>query len=50
MEFYSVTLSHSRNKERKGNLKLKCSWCAPCWGVNKVILTWQRPLWEGDKE
>jgi hypothetical protein len=25
MEFYSVTLSHSRNKERKGNLKLKCS-------------------------
>jgi hypothetical protein len=35
---------HGRNRERKGNLKLECG------GVNKVILNWQRPLWEGDQE
>jgi hypothetical protein len=31
----------------KGNLKLECGWCTPCWGVNKVILNWQKPLWGG---
>jgi hypothetical protein len=39
-----------RNRERKGNLKLGCGRCAHCSGVNIVILNWQRPLWEGDKE
>jgi hypothetical protein len=34
----------------KGNLKLQCGSYAHCKGVNKVILNWQRPLWEGDHE
>jgi hypothetical protein len=41
---------HERNRERKGNLKLECGWCAPSWGANKVVISWQRPLWEGDQE
>jgi hypothetical protein len=24
--------------------------CVHCRGANKVILNWQRPLWEGDQE
>jgi hypothetical protein len=38
---------HGRNKEREGNLKFECSWCAYCIGANTVILNWSRPLWEG---
>jgi hypothetical protein len=41
---------HGRNREREGNLKFECGWCAHCWGVNKVILNEQRPLWEGDQK
>jgi hypothetical protein len=41
---------HGRYREREGNLKLECGWCAYCRGVNKVILNWQRPLWEEDQE
>jgi hypothetical protein len=41
---------HRRNREREGNPKLECGWCANCRGVNIVILNWQRPLWEGDQE
>jgi hypothetical protein len=39
--------AHGRNREREGNLKLGCGWCAHCRRVNKVILNWLRPLWEG---
>jgi hypothetical protein len=42
--------THRRNQEREENLKLECGCCAYCRGVNKVILNWQRPLWEGDQE
>jgi hypothetical protein len=38
---------HRRNREREEILKLEC---AHCRGMNKVILNWQRPLWEGDQE
>jgi hypothetical protein len=41
---------YRRNREREGNLKLESVWCAHCRGVNKVILNWQRPLWESDWE
>jgi hypothetical protein len=37
-------------KGKIGNLKLESVWCAHCRGENKVILNWQRPLWEGDRE
>jgi hypothetical protein len=33
-----------------GNPKLESVICAHCRGANKVILNWQRPLWEGDLE
>jgi hypothetical protein len=39
-----------RNREREGNLKLECGLCAHYKGVNKVILNWQSPLWEGDQK
>jgi hypothetical protein len=39
-----------RDKEREGSVKLECGWCAQCRGANKVILNWQRPLWQGDQE
>jgi hypothetical protein len=32
------------------NLKLESVWCVHCREVKKVILNWQRPLWEGDQE
>jgi hypothetical protein len=38
------------NREREGNPKLECDWCAHYRGANIVILNWQRPLWEGDQE
>jgi hypothetical protein len=38
------------NKERERDLKLECGWCVLCRGVIKVILNWQRALWEGDWE
>jgi hypothetical protein len=41
---------HGRNREREGNLKLECGWCAHYRRVNIVILNWQRPLWEGDQQ
>jgi hypothetical protein len=41
---------HGRNREREGNVKLGCGWCAHCIGVNIVILNSQRPVWEGDQE
>jgi hypothetical protein len=41
---------HGRNREREGNLKLECGWCAHCREANKVILNWQRPLWDRDQE
>jgi hypothetical protein len=37
---------HRKNRERKGNLKLECGWCAHCRGANIVILNWQKPLWK----
>jgi hypothetical protein len=43
-------MAHGRTREREGNLKLQCGWCAHCRGANKVILNCQRPLWEGDQE
>jgi hypothetical protein len=33
-------------EKKEGNLKLECGWCAHYRAVNKVILTWQRPVWE----
>jgi hypothetical protein len=42
--------TYRRNREREGNLKLESSWCAHCKITNKVILSWQRPLWESDQE
>jgi hypothetical protein len=33
-----------------GNSKHESVWCAHCRGVHIVILNWQRPLWEGDRE
>jgi hypothetical protein len=39
---------HGRNREREGNLKLKCGECAHCRGANIVLLNWQRPLWKGN--
>jgi hypothetical protein len=39
-----------RNREREENLKLESVSCAHCRGANKVILNWQRPLWESDLE
>jgi hypothetical protein len=39
-----------RNTEREGNLKLKWGWCAHCRGASIIILTWQRPLCQGDQE
>jgi hypothetical protein len=42
--------THWRNRERKGNLKLECGSCAPCWVANKIILNLQRPLWVGGQE
>jgi hypothetical protein len=42
--------AHGRNREREGNLRLECGLCAHCRRVNKVILNWQKPLWEGDRE
>jgi hypothetical protein len=41
---------YKRNREREGNLKFECGWCAHCRGANIVILNWHRPLWEGDPE
>jgi hypothetical protein len=41
---------HGRNREKEGNLKLECDWCAHCIRANIVILNWQRPLWESDQE
>jgi hypothetical protein len=41
---------HGRNREREGNLKLECGWCAHYRGANKIILNWQRPLWKGAQE
>jgi hypothetical protein len=32
------------------NPKLESVWCAHCKGSNKVILYWQKPLWENDKK
>jgi hypothetical protein len=42
--------TYRRNREREGNLKLESVLCAHCTGVNKVMLNWQRPLWECDWE
>jgi hypothetical protein len=45
--------SHTKGRtlrEMEGNLKLESVWYTPCIGANKVILNWQRPLWEGDQE
>jgi hypothetical protein len=39
-----------RDREREGNLKLKCGRGAPCRGEYIVTLNWQKPLWEGDQE
>jgi hypothetical protein len=36
--------------KRRGNLKLECGWCPHCTGAIKVILNWQRALWEGDQD
>jgi hypothetical protein len=33
-----------------GYLRHECGCCVHCRGVNKVILNWLRPLWEGDQE
>jgi hypothetical protein len=41
---------YRRNRERERNLKLESVSCAHWRGVNEVILNWQRPLWEGDRE
>jgi hypothetical protein len=41
---------HGRNREREGNLRFECGCCAHCRRVNIVILNWQRPQWEGDRE
>jgi hypothetical protein len=41
---------YRRNREREGNLKLESVWCGHCRGANKVILNWQRSLWESDQE
>jgi hypothetical protein len=44
------TIRGEHIQEEWGNPKLESVWCAYCRGVNKVILKWQRPLWESDQE
>jgi hypothetical protein len=33
---------HGRNREREGNLKLECGWCAHRIRENIAILNWQK--------
>jgi hypothetical protein len=42
--------TYRKNWKREGNLKLESVWCAHCRKANKVILNWQRTLWEGYRE
>jgi hypothetical protein len=49
-DYRPKTNVHGRNREREGNLKLECGWCAHYRGANVVILNWQESLSEGDQE
>jgi hypothetical protein len=56
MQWYHCTRAHGKGRAHTGGIgkgrkpKLESVWCAHCRGAKRVILNWQRPLWEGDQE